>query len=153
MVGHWHKSEDRQGTLHGHLTFNLLPGSTIWLTMRCFVFVFFLFFSFCLSFCFSFLFFFFLFAWGGGYLCCVYVLNVYFVLCLCCLFLIVIRSSNIYLREIQIIYHSLFSLLSVFTTKCVGNLSMIFSIQKEKFVFIWSKWRLMGIIFRHDNII
>jgi hypothetical protein len=106
-----------------------------------------------LIFLFFFSFLFILFAWGRGYLCCVYVLNVYFVLCLCCLFLIVIRSSNIYLREIQIIYHSLFSLLSVFTTKCVGNLSMIFSIQKEKFVFIWSKWRLMGIIFRHNSSI
>ena len=98
---------------------------------------------------FSFLFFFVWVGKGVSVLC----LCVYFVLCLCCLFLIVIRSSNIYLREIQIIYHSLFSLLSVFTTKCVGNLSMVFSIQKEKIVFIWSKWRLMGIIFRHNSII
>ena len=83
---------------------------------------------------FVFLFFsFFLFAWGRV-LCCVYVFI---------LFCVYVVYSNIYLREIQIIYHSL----SVFTTKCVGNLSMIFSIQKEKIVFIWSKWRLMGLFF------
>ena len=114
MVGHWHKSEDRQGTLHRHLTFNLLPGSTLWLTMRCFVFVFFL--SFCSSFCFCFvLFWFFLFGCGGYLLC----LCFYFVLCLCCLLLIVIRSSYIYLREIQIIYHPLFFLLSLFNKRDV----------------------------------
>ena len=75
-----------------------------------------------LSFCFSYFFFFFV---GGGVLCCVNLFYVVltcsvlclFVLCLCCLFLIAIRSSNIYLRKIQIVYQSLFSLWSVFTNE------------------------------------
>ena len=151
MVGHWHKSEDRQGTLHRHLTFNLLLGSTIWLTMRCFVFVFFLFFSFCSSFCFCFSFLFFLFAWGRGYMCCVYVFILF------CIYVVYSwlsfgRLTFIYEKyKSSIIHYFLYYLF--LQTKCVGNLSMVFSIQKAKFVFIWSKWRLMGIISRHSNTI
>jgi hypothetical protein len=150
VVGHWHKSEDRQGTLHRHVTLNLLPGSTIWLTMRCFVFVFFLFFCFAHLFVFPF-FSFFLFGCGSGYLCCVYVFILF------CVYVVYSwlsfgRLTFIYEKyKLFIIHYFLYYLF--LQTKCVGNLSMVFSIQKAIFFFIWSKWRLMGIIFRQSNII
>jgi hypothetical protein len=112
----------------------------------------FLFFSFCSSFCFCFVFVFFCLGVEGG--------GVY-VLCLCffmfCVYVVYSwlsfgRLTFIYEKYKLSIIHYFFYYLFL-QKKCVENLSMVFSIQKAKFVFIWSKWRLMGIVCRHSNII
>ena len=77
-----------------------------------------------------------------------------FFLCVCVVYswLSFGRLTFIYEKNKSSIIHYFLYYLFL-QTKCVGNLSMVFSIQKAKCVFIWSKWRLMGIILRHSNII
>jgi hypothetical protein len=101
------------------------------------------------------------FSWVGGF-CVVLTCSMLCLLVLCCVYLFCVyvvyfwlpfgRLTFIYEKyKLYINHYFLYDLF--LQTKHVGNLKMIFSFQKAKLVFIWSKWRSMGIICRHSNII